>query len=131
MNTKFVNGEFVEALDTITGVWRDARITNVMHASVTTKFNSFGPHKYPMLTETVTGSAVYDESEWPIRKRLSPRHETRQQSKRRRFTKDGNPILSSGGEALVQGTTFGYSDTALGYAPRTLITLANVSFFFR
>ena len=124
MNTKYSAGQKVQALDTISGVWRQAMISTVTELSVELNFPNFKNKKgINTASAQICQSCLEDEATWPIRPATNPANVATANGRpsRRRFTPSGQH-LSNPSEVMT-----GYSDLALGYAPSTRIFMDTVS----
>ena len=123
----FQKGQKIEALDTICGVWRPARIDSIANDSVIIKFNF---RKMSIMTEPIKNP--HDISTWPIRD-VAPCVDNCDDNlghhaypKRRRMTPSGKPV--SYADTVLQATgQYGHTDYQLGYTPSTIITQDTVS----
>ena len=79
MDSFFSAGELIQALDTMTGVWRVAKVLSISNQNVELEFPEFPKQKIRNVGETIIAGAHRDT--WPIRKpvptpELPPRRTT-------------------------------------------------------
>lgn len=71
MNTKFSIESVVQAIDTITGVWRHAQILQIEKRSVDLRFADFPKNRADLHIEITPQMAFKThEAQWPIRRPL-------------------------------------------------------------